>query len=207
MGFLFDHTVPVFAAVIAVALVLMVLIGRPRRWWGWLFDAGSVFAIAVSILALWFFTSIAGAMDHRLESLTVTPIGETTAHKLSDYRGKTVFLNYWATWCPPCRHEIPAINQLAEKWRGSDVVLLAVTDEDTAIVSKFLEKNPIHARVATFRSAAPRTALEKFCYAGRPTTLVIDAEGKVRRRLIGAQTFEEFDAAIRSASRSATSRG
>jgi len=207
LSFLFDHSRIVFGLAIAIAVIVLVRIGRPRRWWGWLLDAGSVAAIGVSILALWFFTTIAGAMDHRLDTLTVTPIGETTPHKLADYRGKVVFLNYWATWCGPCRHEIPAINQLTEKWKGSDVVFLAVTDEDAATVNKFLAKMPIHAEVATFTSDKPRTGIEKMCYSGRPTTIVIDADGKVSRRFIGARSFEDFNAALTSVSKAATSRG
>lgn len=208
LSFLFDHSLLVFGIAIALAVAVMVGIGRPRRWWGWLLDTGAVAAIGVSVLALWFLTGIASAMDGRLESLTVTPLGETTPRKLSDYRGKVVFLNYWATWCGPCRHEIPAINQLTGKWsKRDDVVFLAVTDEDDATIRKFLEKIPIEATVATFRSDAPRTGIEKMCYSGRPTTLIIDAQGRVQRRFIGARSFEDFDAALTSASKAATSRG
>lgn len=207
LSFLFDHSLSVFGTIIAIALLVIVRIGRPRRWWAWLLDAGSVAVIAVSVLMLWFLTSIAAAMDHRLESLTFTRLGEATPQKLSDLRGKVVFLNYWATWCGPCRHEIPAINRLAETWRGRDVVFLAVTDEDPAVVGKFLAKMPIHATVATFRSDAPRTGIEKMSYRGRPTTLVIDAGGKVRRRFVGARSYEDFNAALRSAWRAATSPG
>ncbi len=207
LSFLFDHSLIVFGVAIAIAVIVMLRIGRPRRWWGWLLDAGSVVAIGVSILALWFFGTIAGVMDHRVTTLAVTPLGETTPHKLADYRGKVVFLNYWATWCGPCRHEIPAINQLTEKWKGRDVVFLAVTDEDPATIDKFLAKMPIHADVATFTSDQPRTGMEKFCYSGRPTTIVIDADGKVSRRFIGARSFEDFNAALTRVSKSATSRG
>lgn len=207
LSFLFDHSLIVFGIAIAVAVIVMLRIGRPRRWWGWLLDAGSVVAIGVSILALWFFGTIAGVMDHRLGTLTVTRIGETTPHKLADYRGKVVFLNYWATWCGPCRHEIPAINQLAEKWKGSDVVFLAITDEDAATVNQFLAKMPMQASVATFTSDQPRTGIEKMCYSGRPTTIVIDADGKVSRRFIGARSFEDFNAALTRVSKAATSRG
>jgi len=91
LSFLFDNSLLVFGAAIALAFVVMVRIGRPRRWWGWLLDTGAVAAIAVSVLALWFLTGIASAMDHRLDSLTVTPLGEAQARKLPDYRGKVVW--------------------------------------------------------------------------------------------------------------------
>ena len=206
LSFLFDHSKLVFGIAIAVALAILVKIGRPRRWWAWLLDAGSVWAIVVSVAALWFFTSIAGAMDHRLESLTFTQAGDPTPHKLSEYRGKVVFLNYWATWCGPCRHEIPAINRLVEKYRGSDVVFLAVTDEDFGVIDRFRARFPMNATVARFTSDAPKTGIEKMVYGGRPTTIVIDREGRVRARIIGAKSYEDFDAVLTTASRAATSR-
>lgn len=206
LGFLFDHSLLVFGIAIAIALAVLVKIGRPRRWWAWLLDFGSVGAIAISVAALWFFTSIAGAMDHRLESLTVTYPGDPTPHKLSEYRGKVVFLNYWATWCGPCRHEIPAINKLVDTYRGSDVVFLAVTDEDFAVIEKFRARFPMNAKVARFTSDPPKSAIEKMCYGGRPTTLVIDRDGSVRKRIIGARDYEDFSEVLTSVSRTATSR-
>jgi thiol-disulfide isomerase/thioredoxin len=206
LSFLFDHHTIIFGIAIVVAFAVIVKIGRPRRWWGWLFDAGSVGAIVVSAVALWFFTGVAGAMDHRLESLTFTHAGDPTPHKLSEYRGKVVFLNYWATWCGPCRHEIPAINKLAERYRGTDVVFLAVTDEDFAVIDKFRTQFPMRATVARFTSEEPRTGIEKMVYGGRPTTIVIDRDGRVHTRIIGAKSFEDFDATLTSVSRVATSR-
>jgi thiol-disulfide isomerase/thioredoxin len=183
-----------------------VKIGRPRRWWAWLLDAGSVAAIVVSIAALWFFTGVAGAMDHRLESLTVTYPGDPTPHKLSEFRGKVVFLNYWATWCGPCRHEIPAINKLVETHRGSDVVFLAITDEDFAVIEKFRARFPMQATVAKFTSDPPKTAIEKMSYGGRPTTLLIDRDGRVQKLIIGVRGYEDFNAALTNVLRTATSR-
>ena len=206
LSFLFAHSKLVFGIAIAVALAVMVKIGKPRRWWAWLLDAGSVGAIGVSVVALWFFTSVASAMDHRLASLTLTHAGDATPHNLSDYRGKTVFLNYWATWCGPCRHEIPAINKLVDAYRDRDVVFLAITDEDFATIEKFRAKVPMKATVARFTSDAPKTGIEKMVYGGRPTTIVLDRDGRVVERIIGAKNYERFDSVLSDASPVATSR-
>jgi thiol-disulfide isomerase/thioredoxin len=206
LSFLFEHSALVFGIAIAVALGVIVKIGKPRRWWTWLVDVGSVGAIGVSVVALWFFTSIAGAMDHRLQSLTFTQPGDPMPHKLSEYRGKVVFLNYWATWCGPCRHEIPAINKLVDAHRGQDVVFLAITDEDFATIERFRARFPMNAVVARFTSDAPKTPVEKMSYGGRPTTLVIDRDGRVHKRIIGAKDYAVFDAAVTSAGSVATSR-
>lgn len=199
LAFAFDNSWLLFGGIIAVVLVLMWRVGRPRRWWKWLVHGGAVFAIAVSLLALWFFAGVTRALDRRLASLTFTEYGSTATHRLADYRGKVVFLNYWATWCPPCRAELPDINKLTDAYRGRDVVFLALTDEDAEVIRKFTAKYPIRATVAKFSSEQPAGGLEAFVYRGRPTTMIIDANGKVARRLIGMQSFERFDAAIRKA--------
>lgn len=205
LGFLLDHPF-IFGIPIVVALAVLVRVGRPRRWWAWLLGTGAIAAIVVSLAGLWFFTSVASALDRRLDSLLITPYGETTANGLPGYRGKVVFLNYWATWCGPCRREIPAINQLARKWKGQNVVFLAVTDEAPTVVERFLVKMPIEATVASFRSDPPGNAFEKTMYDGRPATLIIDAEGKVRRRFVTSRSFEDFDEALTTVYRAAMSR-
>jgi thiol-disulfide isomerase/thioredoxin len=197
-SWLFDHSTLLFGGIIAGALLTIVLLGRPRRWWKWTLDAVAVIAIVFAALMLYFFASVTSALDGRLATLTFTTPGDARVHRLSDYRGKVVMLNYWATWCPPCRAEIPDLNRVTAQWHGREVVFLALTDEDAAVIEKFTAKYPIRATVARFSSAPPKGAIETMAYGGRPTTLILDREGRVQRRLIGAQSFEEFDKAIRS---------
>lgn len=199
LSFVFDNAYLLFGAMIVAFLALMWFVGRPTRWWKWLVQAWAVGSIAFAIFAIWFFAGIASALDHRLASLQFTEYGSTTTHKLSDFRGKVVFVNYWATWCPPCRKEMPDISKLADAYRGKDVVILALTDEEAEVIQRYTAKYPIHATVAKFTSDKPRGGIESFVYQGRPTTLILDANGKVTRRFIGMRTFEQFDAAIRKA--------
>jgi uncharacterized protein (TIGR03435 family) len=63
----------------------------------------------------------------------------------SRLRGKVVVLDFWATWCAPCVRSIPHLNQLANEFRGQDVVFLAVTDDDEERLKAFLPKHPIDA--------------------------------------------------------------
>ena len=104
-------------------------------------------------------------------------------HRLSDYRGKVVFLNFWATWCPPCREEMPYIQNLYEKYAGGgDVVILGVAgpgsidDQDTAGITAFLESSGYTYPVAM------DTTGEVFGLYGvtsLPTTFMIDRNGNV----------------------------
>ena len=91
-------------------------------------------------------------------------------------------------------------------YRGSDVVFLAVTDEDFAVIEKFRARFPMNAKVARFTSDPPKTAIEKMSYNGRPTTLLIDRDGRVQKLIIGVRGYEDFNAALTSVSRTATSQ-
>lgn len=66
------------------------------------------------------------------------------AHRLADYRGKVILVNFWTTWCEPCRDEMPAIERLKEKLTGRPFVVLAVNvDEPEARIRKFLSALPL----------------------------------------------------------------
>ena len=198
-AWLFDHSTWFFGGIIAAGLVAILLLGRPRRWWKWLLDAVAVAAVVIAAFALYFFTNVNRALDGRLASLAFTTANNPAVQRLADYRGKVVMVNYWATWCPPCREEMPDVNRTADAWRGrKDVVVLALTDEDATVIEKYTSKHPITATVGRFTSGVPQGAIETMAYRGRPTTLILDREGRVRRRLIGAQSFAAFDEAIRS---------
>jgi thiol:disulfide interchange protein len=124
----FDHASWLFPLLIVAAAALAYRIGRPRRWFHWIADVPIAGVIVGSVLAI-FFSSIHSALNERLETLSFTTADNAAVHRLSDYRGKVVVLNIWATWCPPCRREMPELNRIADAWRGRDVVVLAVSDE------------------------------------------------------------------------------
>jgi peroxiredoxin len=67
-----------------------------------------------------------------------------TTHRLADYRGKVVLVNFWATWCEPCRDEMPAIEKLKERFSGQPFAVLAVNvDEPESRIRKFLSTMPL----------------------------------------------------------------
>jgi thiol-disulfide isomerase/thioredoxin len=195
---LFDHPLLILGSFMAVALIALFVAGRPRRWFIWVFDGMLVVGIIIAGALLFFFTSAARALDHRLESLTFATAPAARWEMLEEYRGRVVVVNYWATWCGPCVHEIPALNRAVREF-GGEVVFLAVTDEDFPIVETFVQKNPIAAKVARFTSAPATGKMAAFAYGARPTTVVIDREGKVTKRMIGARSYGDFERAIRAA--------
>ena len=103
---------------------------------------------------------------------------------LSELRGKVVILNFWATWCPPCVEETPALNRLQQRLAGRDAVLLGISvDEDTGAYERFLRQQGV--LFPTDR--APRQLATEYGTAAFPETYIIGRDGKIARKVIGPQ--------------------
>ena len=114
-------------------------------------------------------------------------------HKLEDYKGKVVFLNFWATWCPPCKAEMPDIQKLYEKYQGedSDVVVLGIAapglgkEKSKEEIADFLEENGYTYPVLMDVDGRYFNELRIMSY---PTTYMITKEGKIFGYVSGAIT-------------------
>ncbi|MFV2003724.1 MAG: TlpA family protein disulfide reductase [Gammaproteobacteria bacterium] len=109
--------------------------------------------------------------------------------KLSDFRGKVVLLNFWATWCPPCVREMPSMERLQQRLNADDFKVVAINqmeepDEVFAFTGQ-LEIDP------TFVILFDRTSEVSQAYAvrGLPTTYLIDKKGNIRYRAVGGRLF------------------
>jgi thiol-disulfide isomerase/thioredoxin len=105
---------------------------------------------------------------------------------LSQFRGKPVVLNFWATWCPPCVEEVPSIVAM-QKEMGDKIVVLAVSiDVDNDAYTQFTAKRM--PGVLTVRDGDQKVSSLYGTY-GWPETYIIDPNGVIRRKLIGAQDW------------------
>ena len=110
------------------------------------------------------------------------PDGQVVA--LSDYRGKIVLLNFWATWCAPCIEEMPSLNRLAERYAGKGLEIVAVSvDEDPAAYQDFLSKNQIS--FLTLRDPSRNTS-ERYGTFKLPESYLISRDGRLLQKIIGA---------------------
>lgn len=124
-----------------------------------------------------------------------------TEHTLSDYKGKTIFLNFWATWCPPCRSEMPEIQALYEKYgeNEGDLIVLGVATPD---YGKEGSKEDIAAFLAdngyTFPVVMDNYGLFTYQYgiSAYPTTFMIDKDGNVFGYVQGALTGEIMESIV-----------
>jgi thiol-disulfide isomerase/thioredoxin len=126
------------------------------------------------------------------EPQTIPPIELTSlAGKkvtLADYKGKYVFLNFWATWCPPCRQEMPSIQKMSDTLTGPDFSVLAVSvGEDLGTVSSFLKKTPY-----TFPIVLDPRGENSVMFVGRgiPTTYILDRQGRAIAGTVGGRTWD-----------------
>lgn len=119
------------------------------------------------------------------------PEEETKAvHRLSDLRGKVVLVNFWATWCPPCRKELPSMERLWQLLKGEGFVVLGVNvDESSDEIFAFtatMERPP------TFPLLLDEGArvVQSWPVKGLPTTFVVDKRGRIAYGAVGGREFD-----------------
>lgn len=113
--------------------------------------------------------------------------------KLSDYRGKVVLLNFWATWCPPCIREMPSMERLHQQVNAEDFKVIAVNQmEDADEVFAFTGQLEIYP---TFEILFDKTSSvsQEYSVRGLPTTYLIDKKGKIRYRAVGGREFDHAE--------------
>lgn len=110
-------------------------------------------------------------------------------HTLADYRGKVVVLNFWATWCPPCRYEMPSMERAWEKVRDQGIVFIAVNvGEDSDTVFTFLADYPVEFPLLLDEQAK---VVKQYPVTGLPTTYVVDPQGRITHRAVGAREWDD----------------
>lgn len=109
-------------------------------------------------------------------------------HKLSDYKGKVIVVNFWATWCPPCREEMPAMQRAWEVIQNENMMMLAIDvgeDEDT--VFEFTANYPVDFPLLMDRDSS---VTRDWSVSGLPTTYIVDPEGNIVYRAIGGRAWD-----------------
>lgn len=124
---------------------------------------------------------------------TLPGLDGSTMH-LSDYRGQWVVVNYWATWCAPCRKEIPDLSSLHSEREDVTVLGLAFEDAEPESFIKFLEKYPASFPILLTDTYNPPSALG--APRALPTTFLIDPAGTIAETFIGPVKREDLEAAI-----------
>ncbi len=110
-------------------------------------------------------------------------------HALKDYRGRVIMVNFWATWCPPCRREMPSMEALYRKFNADGFSVLAVNEwEDPDLVFPYMGQLSVYP---TFPVLFDREGEVSQAYQvkGLPTTFLIDRQGRIVFRAVGGRDF------------------
>ncbi len=203
--------------------------GPVRRWMnarrGLIQNVGValVFGIVIAALA-WYFGQPSSGSDASSQSVTLTAkvsgpaprvgkeapdfrvIGlDGTPHQLSDYRGHPVWLNFWATWCPPCRAEAPDIEAAYEQHADAGLIVLAVdVGEGQATVQDYVRRVGLKYLIGGDQSTE---VAAQYHVSGLPTHYFVDANGVIRDMQLGSigkQNIEKKLASILAPAGAAT---
>ncbi len=108
---------------------------------------------------------------------------------LEKLKGNVVLIDFWATWCAPCREELPYIEKIAEEFRGKGLVTLTISAEQGNIVSTFLSKNKYKIKSLVDSN---KEVSSKYQVKGLPTAFVVDRDGKIVTHFIGGRDEENL---------------
>lgn len=125
---------------------------------------------------------IAEAIDFTLKDLDGRP------RRLSDFRGKIVFLNFWASWCPDCRIEMPSMQKLHTRLKDKDLVMIAVDFQESAeVVQNFFKRHRL--TFAALLDSDGRIGAQ-MSIRSIPTTFILSRNGKIAGTVIGAREWD-----------------
>lgn len=116
-------------------------------------------------------------------------------HRLADYKGKWVLINFWATWCPPCLEEMPALQQLHETRKDLVVIGIAMEYQDVAYVKQFADDLLVSFPIVL---GDRKIAAQIGKVPGLPTTYLYNTEGQIAAHHVGALTREAVERYIDS---------
>lgn len=111
-----------------------------------------------------------------------------TLYQLSDYQGRVVVVNFWSTWCAPCRREMPALEDAWQRLRPSGVMVLGVAiQDDPEMVERFLQETRVTFPILIDRDGG---VSQRWSFSGIPATFVLDKEGRIVYRALGLREWD-----------------
>ena len=117
--------------------------------------------------------------------LSLKRTGEPKELSLENFKGKPLFVNFWATWCPPCVAEMPSIQRLYDEYKD-EVAFILISNEDAGVISKFIEKNEYTMPVYSLLSNVPAV----FETSTIPSTYLVAPSGRLLISKTGAAKWD-----------------
>jgi len=176
----------------------------PRGWVGWMGLVVAIFVIYQSVVFLRWSQGKVNPLkpvfreaNQTAPDFTFKLLADDSSHRVADYRGKVVVLNIWATWCPPCRVEMPELDRLQQQYGKDDLMVIAVSDEPSSQIAKFTGVEKMHVVKGRVDPRSATIGLYVEGKVARPVTHIIDREGILRDTLIGGQNYASFESRVK----------
>jgi thiol-disulfide isomerase/thioredoxin len=166
--------------------------GNKKEWMNLLSNAGYL-VIAVFIFFMVqrnFQQPLNAVLKHKGQVIKQLSFNNFQANKkdtLSNYKGKVVILNIWATWCGPCRGELPGLNKIQGDFKSNKVTIIALSDENESTIKDYIQKFPVQLIYGNYEMHPLLDSL-----SARPVSILIDKEGNVRDVVAGARGYQFF---------------
>jgi thiol-disulfide isomerase/thioredoxin len=106
---------------------------------------------------------------------------------LAETRGKVVFLNFWATWCPPCLAEMPSIQRLYDRLKNEEIVFMCVSEESESKIAEYVKQKGFTFPIYTLASQKPRVFISR----GIPATFIGSPDGRIVFKHLGGAKWDD----------------
>lgn len=149
------------------------------------------------ILFLATFSGFAGQVFASETAPTFSIKSSTGDLQLEDLRGKVVYVDFWASWCAPCRKSFPWLNEMQKKYKNKGLTIVGINvDKERQLADSFLKKNPVNFPVVY--DPAGKLA-SKYKLVGMPSAYLVDKQGKIQYSHVGFRTSKKqsYEDAIR----------
>jgi len=163
-----------------------------------LFFTALAFCLALSIaIALRYFPEISNKPNSADLYAAKLPDISGTMQDLGQYQHKIIIVNFWATWCSPCREEMPELIALQQSYRDKNVVVLGIALDEPAQVAQYLKDTPVNYPIVAAEAAGSMLSEQLGNDKGvLPYTVIIDADGKIVSTHFGRITKAIIEASI-----------
>ena len=156
---------------------------------------------AVIITALILFAACSGGGKGKMEKMEggapdfTLPAVDGSFVKLSDYQGKVIMVDFWATWCPPCQEMIPVLSKLHKRFSKEGLIILGVSldKEGLGLLGSYVYENRIPYKVLMGNDQLKRD----FGVVSIPTLFMIDREGRLVRKMMGFHSYGELESQLK----------
>jgi thiol-disulfide isomerase/thioredoxin len=206
MRFLFVYGAGIAWAILLLVAVAIYFVCRGNRyflphWWrGWIvFSVAVIVAVPTSTFLLWItpLKAVYPKINQQAPELGFRLLESGGARNLHDYAGKVVLLNVWATYCKPCRDEMPDLDQLQQQYGSRGVVVITLSGEPPANILKFSGLSSMHT-VNAYVEGEQKSSSLLACAVGLPAVYIIDSQGMLRETLSGGHDYAFYEQHIRS---------